>query len=109
MPYNKEIENRMNPIIAKWGMTDQKKMFGGVCYLMNGNMIGGIYKDYMILRLGEEAAAEALKQSHVRVFDITGRPMKGWVMVDQDGFRDEAELEAWLIQARDFVATLPPK
>ena len=99
----------MNPIVAKWGMTDQKKMFGGVCYLMNGNMVGGIYKDYMILRLGEEAASEALKKPHVRVFDITGRPMKGWVMVDGNRFASNDELEVWLEKARDFVATLPPK
>ena len=99
----------MNPIVAKWGMTDQKKMFGGVCYLMNGNMVGGIYKDYMILRLGEKAANEALKKPHVRVFDITGRPMKGWVTVDENGFASDDELEVWLEKARDFVATLPPK
>ena len=77
MPYNEEIEARIEKIIAGWNNTGRKNMFGGVCHLLNGNMFCGVYKDFLILRLGEERAEEALGLPHVRPFDITGRPMKG--------------------------------
>ena len=84
-------------------------MFGGVCHLLSGNMLCGVYQDFMVLRLGEEGAASALQRKHVRVFDITGRPMKGWVMVEEKGFRTEKGLREWLEEARTFVGRLPPK
>ena len=77
MPYNTEIEARIDRIVSGWSYTDSKKMFGGICHLLNGNMFCGAYKDFMILRLGEENAGKALGLPFVRVFDITGRPMKG--------------------------------
>ena len=72
-------------------------------------MVCGVYKDYLILRLGEQAAQKALEQPYVRPFDITGRPMKGWVMVEEQGFTTDQSLEEWLNQAKTFVSTLPPK
>jgi TfoX/Sxy family transcriptional regulator of competence genes len=107
MPYNEELDARIGYAITKWGTT-RKKMFGGTCYLIKGNMFCGVYKDYMILRLGKEESKEALAQSHVKPFDITGRPMKGWVMVEQSGL-NESSIERWLLKAKDFVEKLPPK
>jgi len=107
MPYNEAIEDGINNIVLSWENTDCKKMFGGLCYLLNGNMVCGVYKDFLILRLGEKNADKALKLPFVKSFDITGRPMKGWIMVEQDGFKDDEELEAWLNQAKKFVHTLP--
>jgi TfoX/Sxy family transcriptional regulator of competence genes len=109
MPYNENIEARINRIISKWKNTDAKKMFGGICHLLNGNMFCGVYKDFLILRLGQEQAAQAMKQRHVRPFDMTGKPMKGWVMVDEKGFQDDALLKCWLDEAREYVKTLPSK
>jgi TfoX/Sxy family transcriptional regulator of competence genes len=109
MPYNEKIENRIKPIVSKWKDTEAKKMFGGVCHLLNGNMFCGVYKDFLILRLGEKGADEALKLPTVREFDITGRPMKGGSMVDQKGFKSDEELETWLNQAKVFAETLPKK
>jgi len=109
MPYNAAIDERIRAVVGDWRETTSKKMFGGVCHLQKGNMLAGVYKDFMILRLGEEGAAAALRRKHVRVFDITGRPMKGWVMVEGKGFRTEKSLREWLEQARTFVLTLPPK
>lgn len=109
MPYDPEIEARIRAHISNWPGTSAKKMFGGVCHLLNGNMFCGVHKEYIILRLGEKAAAEALGLEHVKPFDITGRPMKGWVMVSGAGLESEAELEAWLQRARRFADTLPPK
>lgn len=109
MPYNEEIETRINRIVSDWQNTDSKKMFGGICHLLAGNMFCGVYKEYLILRLGEEKADKALTSQHTRPFDITGRPMKGWVMVERKGFTGDKELENWLNQAREFVKTLPSK
>ena len=107
MPYNQELDDRISARIADWA-TIRKKMFGGTCYLLNGNMMCGVYKDYLILRLGEQEGMAALKKPPVKPFDITGKPMKGWIMVEQAGLTDEA-LEEWLLKARYFAETLPPK
>lgn len=109
MPYNEEIEARIKRIVSGWKDTADKKMFGGVCHLLKGNMFCGVYKDFLILRLGEKDSENALESPFVRPFDITGRPMKGWVMVGGDGFKSDQELEAWLKKAKEFVETLPSK
>ena len=109
MPYDKQIDDRIRRIVVSWPQTSAKKMFGGVCHLINGNMFCGVYKEFLILRLGEARAHEALQKPFVRPFDITGRPMRGWVMVAQEGFASDETLQAWLGQALEFAKTLPPK
>ena len=109
MPHNEEIDARIRKIVGRWKNTDAKKMFGGICHLLSGNMLCGVYKDYLILRLGEKASLEALKQPYAKPFDITGKPMKGWVMIDGRGLKTDHKLQFWLNKARDFVKTLPPK
>ena len=109
MPYNHEIDARIRAIVDQWPNIEAKKMFGGVCHLLHGNIVCGVYKDYLILRLGEKSADSALEKPHVHPFDITGRPMKGWVMVALEGFEKQSELNRWLVQAREFVVTLPVK
>ena len=109
MAYNEEIETRVKKIVSGWKNTEDKKMFGGICHLLNGNMFCGVYKDFLILRLGVETARDALTHPSVKEFDITGRPMKGWVMVAEDGFRTDEELHGWLHKAKRFVETLPQK
>jgi hypothetical protein len=107
MPYDQELDDRLNAAIAGWGTT-RKKLFGGTCNLLNGNMLCGVHKDSLILRLGPEKSERALARPHVKPFDITGKPMKGWVMVGKAGVND-ADLRQWLTEARRFVETLPPK
>ena len=97
MGYNQDIEIRISKLISKWKNTEAKNMFCGV------------YKDFLILRLGEKRSKEALNSPFVRPFDITGRPMKGWVMVERQGIERDKELEEWLKKARDFANTLPGK
>jgi TfoX/Sxy family transcriptional regulator of competence genes len=109
MPYNEEIDNRIKKIVSRWKNTDAKKMFGGVCHLHNGNMFCGVYKDYLILRLGGPKSEEVLKSPFARPFDITGKPMKGWVMLEEEGFVTDKQLKEWLEAAREFVRTLPSK
>jgi hypothetical protein len=83
-------------------------MFGGTCHILRGNMMAGVYKDYLILRLGEQAAEDALGKPFARPFDITGRPLRGWVMVEAAGVEGDA-LECWLALAREYAESLPPK
>jgi TfoX/Sxy family transcriptional regulator of competence genes len=109
MPYNKDLEARIQKIVSSWKNTDSKKMFGGICHLLNGNMFCGVYKDFLILRLGEEKAGEALRLPFVKPFDITGKPMKGWVMVEERGFAGDEELKEWLEKAEGFVKTMGSK
>ena len=109
MPYDEHIESRITAAIAGWKGIDRRQMFGGVGYLLDGNMFAGILKDFLILRLGEKGGDEALALPHVKPFDITGRPMKGWVMISPEGYHSDDALKNWLRRARDFAAALPPK
>jgi len=107
MPYDPQLDKRIAGMIVDWGAT-RKKMFGGTCHLINGNMMCGVYRDFLILRLGEEAGTAALNKPHTKPFDITGRPMKGWIMVEQEGLTDSA-LKEWLGKAKAFTESRPPK
>ena len=84
-------------------------MFGGVGFLLNGNLLVGVWKDSLIVRLGPEEGDEALKKPHVKEFDITGRPMKGWVLVEPEGVKDDGLLSAWIQRAVKIVGALPAK
>lgn len=109
MSYNLELEDRIEEATAGWPVMDKRRMFGGICYLIRGNMGFGIWKDYLIVRTGQEAAEGFLSEEGVRPFDITGRAMRGWVMVDGSRWEDPEELETWLATGRDFALTLPEK
>ena len=109
MAYNEELDERIKEVVARWKNTTSKKMFGGVCHLINGNMFCGVHKDSLILRLGEETAAKAMTAAHVGPFDITGKPMKGWVMVAGEGYKSKEDLRTWLEKAKKFAGSLPVK
>ena len=107
MAYDENLDARITSTIADWG-TNHRKMFGGTCHILNGNMLCGVYQNFLILRLGEQEATAALKRPHVKPFDVTGRPMKGWVMIESSALT-QADTLKWLNKARDYVATLPSK
>jgi len=109
MAYNERLAQRLSGLIQKKKGFAQMKMFGGIGFLLNGNMCVGVYKDYLIVRLGPLEAQQALKNKHVKKFDITGRAMRGWAMVHANGTRTEPQLQRWLKRAMSFVKTLPPK
>ncbi len=109
MAYDEKLEKRLDGFIARRNDFHKQKMFGGLGYLLRGNMCFAIWKDHLILRLGETQGADALKTKNVRPFDITGRPMKGWVMVAPEGIKTDAVLRRWVTQAVDFVCQLPRK
>jgi len=109
MAYNKSSAERIRNEMRKNQGFVEKKMFGGVCFLLNGNMACGILNDDIIVRVGKVAYEDCLALSHTRQFDMTGRPMTGWVMVSPEGYQSDAELKAWLQRGIDFAQSLPPK
>ena len=109
MRYNLELEYRIDNLKERSGVTGKKKMFGGICYLYNGNMCFGIHKEFLIIRTSPDKAQELLRSEYIRPFDITGRPMTGWVMVAPEGCLTEKELENWVKQGIEFISTLPVK
>ena len=84
-------------------------MFGGLCFLLQGHMLVGVWKNSLIARIGQEQAEEALLEPQLGAMDITGKPMKGWIMVEPDGVADDAEVKKWVQRAVKFVAKLPAK
>jgi len=109
MPYDVDLELRIRHALGGLaGLTD-KRMFGGIGFLVYGNMACGVHKDALIVRVGPEDYDRALARPHARPFDITGRPMKGWVMVDREAYASDEALREWVWQGVDFALTLPPK
>jgi TfoX/Sxy family transcriptional regulator of competence genes len=100
---------RIRQVLGGLTVLTDKKMFGGIGFLVNGNMACGVHKDALIVRVGPEGYEKALAGPHTRPFDITGRPMKGWVMVDREGYGSDEALREWVRQGVDFALTLPPK
>lgn len=88
---------------------EEKRMFGGVCFLLNGHMGCGIVGDRLMLRLGEEGASRALDEPHVVPMDFTGKPLKSMVYVEPEGIRTAAGLGKWVRRAAAFAASQPPK
>lgn len=109
MPYDAALAERVRPLLSRRKGFSEKKMFGGVGFLLNGNMCCGVLRQDLILRLGEEAGDDALGEYDVRPFDITGRAMKGWVMVGPAGSAEDDDLKRWVRAAAKFAAALPAK
>ena len=87
----------------------EKKMFGGIGFMVRGNMACGIHKDSLVVRVGPERYRDALAKAHARPFDITGRPMTGWVLIAPAGCNSDADLSQWVQWGVEFALTLPPK
>lgn len=109
MPFNPALDEKLQAITQHWIGLERKKMFGGTGYLLNGNMATGVYRDLLVLRVGVDQEIELLEQPWCRPMDITGKPMKGWIFVDAEGWDNEAQLAHLVEQARTFVLTLAPK
>src|SRR2546426_9183423 len=109
MAFREELAERIRQGLARRKGVEEKKMFGSIGFLLNGNMLVGVWKDSLIVRLGPEEGDEALKEPHVKPFDITGRAMKGWVLVTPDGIEDDDQVQGWIQRAMKIVAKLPGK
>jgi TfoX/Sxy family transcriptional regulator of competence genes len=109
MAFSEELAERIRRGLARRKGVEEKKMFGGVGFLLNGNLLVGVWKDSLIVRLGPDEGEGALREPHVKEFDITGRPMKGWVLVEPEGVRHDDQLKGWIQRAVKFVGKLPAK
>lgn len=109
MPYSESLAQRLRHILKGHHGFLEKKMFGGVGFLLQGNMCVGIWKNSLIARIDPDQYESALSQTHVQEFDITGRPMRGWIMIDPDGLDTDDQLFHWVQAAIDFVGALPKK
>jgi hypothetical protein len=109
MAYDKGLAERVRERLEEEPGFDEKKMFGGLCFLLFGNMVGGIIKEDLIVRVGADKYEEMLKMPHTKKFDITGKPLKGWVMVLSTALDYDEALNDWMQRAVSFVRTLPPK
>lgn len=103
------LAQRIRSVLGKRPELVEKKMFGGVGFMLNGNMVCGIHKEYLIVRFGSERYSEAITLPHTKAFDMTGKPMTGWIMVAPEGYADTRDLTDWIQQGVDYVSTLPPK
>lgn len=109
MAFDEILAERIRKALARKKGIEEKKMFGGICFMLNGNMLVGVWKESLIVRLGEEQGEVALLEPHVKEFDITGRPMKNWVLVAPNGIEEDDQLKGWIQRGVKFVGKLPAK
>jgi hypothetical protein len=109
MAYDEVLAERIRDILGKRGDTEEKKMFGGLCFMLSSHMCCGIVGDRLMARVGPEHYEDLLAKDHVKEMDFTGRSMKGYIYVNPPGIEDDSELAEWLKVCTDFVDSLPPK
>ena len=109
MAYDEKLADRVREVLKRRRGIEEKKMFGGLAFLVNGNMACGIVGEDLMVRVGADAHQAALKKPGARPMDFTGRPMKGMVYVAPSALRRSTTLEAWVKQGLTFARSLPPK
>jgi len=109
MAYDEGLAQRLRVQLRSRRDVSERKMFGGICFMVRGHMCVGIVKQKLMARVGPERHAEALEQPHTRTMDFTHRPMQGYVFVEPAGYATDADLAAWVKRTLDFNATLPAK
>jgi TfoX/Sxy family transcriptional regulator of competence genes len=110
MAYDNDLAHRIREQLAGEHGVTEKAMFGGLAFMLDGNMTVGISSGgELMVRVGPDASEKALARAHTRIFDMTGRPMKGWILVAAEGFATKRQLAAWLGRGLAFARTLPPK
>lgn len=109
MAYSEDAAERVREVMAGEDGYDEKKMFGGLCFLLHGNMVAGVVGDELMIRVGKDEHDAAAALPHAREMDFTGRPMRGIVQVEPAGFAGDDELAAWVERGLAFVRTLPAK
>ncbi len=108
MTYNLKLAERIRSELDGTPFVE-KKMFGGIGFLLNGNMACGVNKENLIVRIDPEKQNTLLKKAHAKPFDLTGKPMKGWLVVEADGVKTDRQLSSWVKEGVEFALTLPPK
>lgn len=109
MAYDEGLAIRIREAFSDRDGVVERKMFGGIAFMVQGHMAVGVNGDNLMVRLGPDQHADALAQPHARPMDFTKRPMKGFVFVDAVGLEEDADLAAWIERSLTFVLSLPPK
>ena len=109
MAYDEELAERVRDLLSARSEVTERKMFGGIAFMVGGNMACGVLGDELIVRLGDDEGEKALAEEGVRPFDFTGKPMKGIVYVAADRTSDDAGLAEWVDAGADYAASLPSK
>jgi len=109
MAFDEGLAERIREAMREDPGISERKMFGGLCFMHQGNMCFGIVGHELMVRVGAAAYESALDQPHAREMDFTGRSMRGMVYVDETGFAEDADLDEWLQRGLDHAASLPPK
>ena len=109
MAYDEGLAQRLRDVAEDQRDIAEKKMFGGLCFLVSGNMCFGVVGEELMVRVGPDAYEACLAEPHAREMDFTGRAMKGMVYVGTDGFEADEDLASWAQRGIDFATSLPAK
>lgn len=109
MAFDEKLGDRLREVIAEHGDFTERKMFGGLAFMVRGNMCCGVIKDDLLVRVDPERSEELLKDKNARPMDFSGKPMKGFLYIAPPGVRTEKQLRRWADVGLSFVATLPTK
>jgi TfoX/Sxy family transcriptional regulator of competence genes len=109
MAFDEAVAGRIRKALTGAPGVVEKKMFGGIAFMVRGNMCCGVIGDRLMLRVGPKGYETALSLPHARTMDFTGKPMKGMVYVEPAGFASAGDLNAWIATAKEFVLSLPAK
>jgi hypothetical protein len=109
MAYDEGLATRVRDVLGDQPGLAEKQMFGGLAFLLHGNMACGVRGDDLIVRVAAEKAEAALGEPGTRPFDLTGRPMQGWLLVALDGHAEDDDLGRWVDRGRAYASSLPPK
>jgi TfoX/Sxy family transcriptional regulator of competence genes len=109
MAYDEELALRVRNGLAEYPSIEEKKMFGGLAFMLRGHMCIGVVDDELMVRVGPDAYEKALSKPHAREMDFTGKPLNGFVYVGRAGVKTPADLRDWIRQGTQFVLGLPPK
>ncbi|NMG27939.1 TfoX/Sxy family protein [Aromatoleum evansii] len=109
MAFDEGLAERLRDELREHHDIAEKRMFGGLAFMLRGHMCVGILRDTLVVRVGAERYEDALRTAHARPMDFTGRPLTGFVMVEPPGFESDADLSRWVHRALRFNALLPPK
>ena len=109
MAFSEELALRMRQCLGEQAGVTERKMFGGLCFMVSGNMLGGVMGNEVIVRVGADRYEDALELPHAREMDFTGRPMRGFVVVSAEGIASDDGLDDWVQRGLKFALSLPPK
>lgn len=109
MAYDEKLAARVRRLLSRKTGYSERKMFGGICFMLNGHMCSGVLNEDLIVRVGSEDYRHALQRPHTRRFDFTGKPMKGFVVVAPKGYRSDKSFKDWMVMGTQCARLLPAK